>query len=474
MRLLNKEIDNRLIISLDKTIKKDGVQGLMMFGERNDYPQIIEKLINGSVTAKSVANIYAKFLTGYGFADESINNTVIGKDQRGKEITILSLLRQISISCAYHSGYYIQCNINANAEINDVHLKPFKDCRFSKPDDINYVPKILYYDSWAKANKQFQYDKKKWKDYNVFNLDKNAIGTEIEKSGGIKKYKGQIFFQFMDDQYFYPLSIFDSVYMDMDTEAQISLYQNRETRDGFYDKVILRVVPAGSEEEKEDFKQELIKQIGPDGDRVILLEDEIDENGEIRSVGAFKVDKVGGSINDKLFETWQDSLKNKIRKAGKGIPEVLIDYDAGKLGVTSGEALIQATNFYNAITNDDRSLIASSFKQIFSNSINPKLREYQDWNIVPLSLKPSEKTTYELAIEERLKAQSQLKGSVGGVQALIQLQQSVSNGYTDLDAAIATLIEIYGLSEDVAKRMIGQPKQVKENGNTTTIPTTGN
>ena len=105
-RLLNAEIDKRVIIKLDSSINADGVNGIMTYGEKNDYPQIIEKLINSSVTAKAVSRMYAKFLTGGGFIDENLNSVIIGRDARGKEIKLLRLVRQISNSISKFNGKY--------------------------------------------------------------------------------------------------------------------------------------------------------------------------------------------------------------------------------------------------------------------------------------------------------------------------------------------------------------------------------
>ena len=90
-RLLLKELDKRVGVNVDRSILADGVSGCMTFGEKNDYPQIMERLIDGSVTAKAAASIFAKFLTGEGFSDE-INQQVVGYDAKHKKITVRRLL----------------------------------------------------------------------------------------------------------------------------------------------------------------------------------------------------------------------------------------------------------------------------------------------------------------------------------------------------------------------------------------------
>lgn len=51
-------------------------------------------------------------------------------------------------------------------------------------------------------------------------------------------------------------------------------------------------------------------------------------------------------------------------------------------------------------------------------------------------------------------AKARLKGSVGGVQGLIAIQQSVASGITSREAAIAIMDEIFGFDEATATRML--------------------
>ena len=64
--------------------------------------------------------------------------------------------------------------------------------------------------------------------------------------------------------------------------------------------------------------------------------------------------------------------------------------------------------------------------------------------------------------EKRLEAQANLKGTVGGVQGILEIQSSVSKGITDRDAAIALLREIYGFTDEQAGAIIGNPKPIQE------------
>jgi isopenicillin N synthase-like dioxygenase len=66
----------------------------------------------------------------------------------------------------------------------------------------------------------------------------------------------------------------------------------------------------------------------------------------------------------------------------------------------------------------------------------------------------------DVASEEELKAQAQLKGSVGGVQGILELQRAVASGESDRDAAVSILELVYGFTRKEAEDIIGNPKQV--------------
>lgn len=55
-------------------------------------------------------------------------------------------------------------------------------------------------------------------------------------------------------------------------------------------------------------------------------------------------------------------------------------------------------------------------------------------------------------------AKAQLRGSIGGVQGILALQTSVSQGTTAYEAAIAMLMIVYGYDEPQSKQILGTPK----------------
>jgi hypothetical protein len=389
-RLVSKEIDKRAVIYPDKTIRRvnDGVNGLMIFGQNNDYPQVMERLINKSSTAKNTANIYASFLEGQGFENEAINDIVVGRDSRGKSITMKRILNEIARSVSINNGFYIHCNLNLEMTIVSTYLRSFKDMRFAMPDDTGYSAKLLYYTNWEKDRKSMsgRYDKRKIVSFNVFNRDEKAFAEQVKKAGTIEDYKGQVYFQFLDNQFFYPLSNYDEVYLDCDTEGEIALYKNRQLRNGFFKKTIIRVQPGGNDDEKDEFVDTMRQSLGPDGNGLFIIEDDLNADGELSEDTGFKTEQLESDIEDDLFENIEKSVSNNIRKAAKGLPALLIDYEESKLGNTSGESITQAVNFYNAITEKDRQTIEQGIEEVYRHFNNPVLQNNTDWRIRPLNL----------------------------------------------------------------------------------------
>lgn len=386
MKIILSELDKRLDVQIDKSIRADGVNGIMTFGDGNDYPQRMERIISGSVTAKASANAYAKFLAGGGFVNEEVNNIVVGIDSRHKQVTLRQMLSQVAQSISMYNGCYIHVNMDLTRKIKNAQHILFKNCRFAKLDDTGYTAKVGYYENWEKekgSNKKYDKSAIRW--YNLFNRNEEAFASQVQNAGGIDKFKGQLYFHFLDNQYIYPLSPFDSAYTDADTEYQMSLHKNNEIRNGFTDKTIFQVNEQLNEETKTSLSDGIKKFMGSRGDKCLVIETETDENGNIIENKAIKTENIKSNIDSKLYENWEKEIANKIRKPIT-IPKLLIDPDEGSLGTTSGEGVIQATNFFNQITRDDRNSISAMFKEIFSNFANEVLSNNTDWSIKPLSL----------------------------------------------------------------------------------------
>ena len=349
-------------------VKLDKQTGIFNNGDDNAYPQLIERIINGSVSARTASDMLKKFLIGEGFAQDGLNNTVIYKDFMG-EVTLYDLLSQVAGSIAKHRGAYIQLQWNMNGQITSMRHIPYRDCRLGKSDSNDYSGKIHYYKNWDKQA-GIPFKKEDIRKFDVFNPIKNVIVQQMQN----EKWDGQVAYLYLDDEYVYPLATIDCVREDADTENQIGMFKNGELRRGFFAKYILYHTAFENDTDEAEFKKDIQKNMGGDHETsVILMPAEFNEDGTFKSESNVKLEKIEQNHNDKIFESFENSVSNNIRKAHLAIPKILLDTNDSALFGQSGEAFIQAFNFYNTQTKDWRVKISQWFAKLMKYYEMPEL-----------------------------------------------------------------------------------------------------
>lgn len=389
MKIFKSDIDERIKVSLNKTFKDDVSSGIMSYGAKNDYPDVIETLILGSQTGKATSETYAKYIAGDGFNNPNIGKVVVGIDSKGKKVTLDKIRRQIAQQISFFNGVYLHLDMNAEMFITSSKILPFKQVRLSRADDSGYSSRVAYTQNWTTKLKKESIE---W--FNIYTGNKQSYLKQLEAIPGGQVFKGQVYLSYVDESFIYPLSPFDSVYLDLDTEYQIQLYKNREIRNGFNKKIVMNVdletsgdiENSEAEEQARQFANDVNSFMGPEGDKVLIIGSKFDENGNLLDK-SYKIEQIETTIDKDIFQnTFTQDTANSIRKSAKSLPALLIDYENNKLSGTSGEAIVQANNFYNAVTRGTREHVQEIIQEIFSNFDNDTLRTNQDWTIKEVNI----------------------------------------------------------------------------------------
>ena len=186
------------------------------------------------------------------------------------------------------------------------------------------------------------------------------------------------------------------------------------------------------------------------------------------------------SDNHQLFEQTSKEQKEEIAISHNINPALMGVRVAGSLGATD-EIEFSAKQFEKIWLNDNRSIIEDFINDIAVICGIPHEIKINKTEVTEIAnAMDSENSNSDVAApvsDKEADARAQLRGSVGGVQGIIQIQTSVAQGLTDRGSAAALLELIYGFDTDNALRLLGGvkegdqpkeegevPKEVDENG----------
>ena len=186
-----------------------------------------------------------------------------------------------------------------------------------------------------------------------------------------------------------------------------------------------------------------------------------------------------GAEDDPIFEPFQTNdsdnkyinletlIGNNIINM-HSIPGILATREtAGKLG-GNAEILEASILFQTNTIAAYQKLVDRAFTKLLNVSSPNEVMELNEVKILPEDIEvteeagiPSEGVVPEAADENAL-AQANLRGSVGGVNGILQIQQSFNDEITSKGSALAILMEIYGFSEEVSLSLLGVLNDNKE------------
>ncbi len=439
------------------TRRDDRTYGIQNYDKDNAYPQRVRDIVNGSGIAKSCIDIFFKFINGKGFEDVAFGKRIVD----GKKLTNDKLLRKNAYDYAYDGGFAIHFNYNLLGQRTTFSSVPFSHCRLAVDEKTSEVVKIAVYDDWARERKK-AIDKKDIDYIHLYNPDPATVIEEINLAGGIENYKGQIYYHGAEGELVYPLTYYDSEIEDIDTDGAIKLFKNGNIQRRFMmSHMFVRYGQSEASNNNSagtapllagervtspnDQQEEMVVAIkefqGPENTNRIMLVD-VDTPEQKPELIPFEQQNT-----DKLFEYHEKSIQSNIRQRF-AIPTIFLEAVPGSLGLS--KELEDAVTFYNKMTADERAVIEETYSMLFS-----EMFPTQSFKIKELSM--FDITEVDIDAEAKGKiadAQAELRGSVGGVTALITLQQSVAAGTTSVPAGIAVIKAIYGFDEATAAAML--------------------
>ena len=465
---MSKSVRTELLDIVKRLVRWDKKLEIYTNGADNAYPERVDRLINNSVTAKMSLSVLTQYIIGKGFG---VSDDIVINSKTEQKLFDFAL--DIADSISEYRGVAIHFSYNLNLKPVNPKVIPFESVRIGKKDSKKYNSKILITDDWIGAKVD------DLKVIDVFNENEAVVTSQMEKAGGIEKYKGQILYINFDKNHYYPLSRIDSVINDCDSEAQASVYKNQLLRKGFFGKTLVVTRPLTDNQVPEYI-------INGEGSRIPNREyrDMMDEADQTKATiesflgaenaggamlmemdwagdnldDAIKIQQIESKLDDKMFTYTEESVSKNILMAFENLPISLVKSpDSAMLG-NSGASMKEAKKLYWENTEKERNKFTTILNEVMSYiGVNTQLE------VIPLVDGVVDNSSNEDVVQvspETLAAQSSLRGSVGGVQGVLSVQQSVSQGLTDYESAITILMEIYGFNRLVSESLLGIPKEL--------------
>lgn len=444
MKLYFKEVSKTIL-----DVKVDTRTECFNFGSDNAFPSLVEALIGMSVTSKTCADRAAKAIYGASFGD--IGKKVV--NSKGQSLN--EVLRVAARQYAKHNNCYIHIVYNGLFEIKGISVIPVTDVRVGKADDKGYSGKYIVYDNWDKQKKK-KIQSSEFKVCFKFNPDKTIVEKQVKASkknkkgegiGEIEDYQGQILHIRKDDTYIYSLPDISPVLSEALLESNSQTFRSRGAQKGFLNVKVMVVPPFKDDTARKEFMKDLNDSRGADNSSdTILLE--LAQPTEDTSK-QMNLQDLTGEYNDKLFEYSDKQAEKNICKAFT-VPLMLVSQTDNSLFGSSGEMLKEAKLQLWESREEDRDQFEEAFSTLVKNFDKEKISIEESLKIINPYI---EEDSGEVNINKQ--AQANLRGSVGGVQGIIDLMKAVKEGSLDKEQAVEIVKNIYGFSDKKAKSMIG-------------------
>lgn len=359
------QIPSRLDVKIRST-----PEDVLPYDKDNLYPQRTERLIGSSATAKAVAELFCKFLSGEGFASPGLNEEIIDK----KGTTLRELHKNVAKDSKF-GGFALHVNYNVFLKAVEIRHVPFKFVRQWDDKTKEHEGQYAIYDDWERV-KSKRIEKKNILWVDKFTTDRVEITKQIlratdedgNQTGKFEHWNGHLFYYPED----YPLSPLDSAMYDIETDLELSLTRNANALTGFQENyVIISKKKLEDEEERQIDKDINALQGGRNAGKVARISG-IGQDNE------FTFEKMESADAGGLQEKTEIAAQKNIRKTVLAPPELVgEEYSDG----FSTDRIEQARRYYNSITEDDRQELSMQYKKVFS-VFERQLSD--DWTIKPL------------------------------------------------------------------------------------------
>lgn len=400
---------------------------IVEWGDKNLYPKYVLDIYNnfGSSIHKNIINKKTKLVAGKGFKEiaDPLLAQMVKSNKLTKEVAKAALDYELFNGFAFEIIWN-----NGGTGITSIKHIPFSKLRIGIEDDKLNFPHVWFSNDWEKFKKE-GYEPEMIRTFNPL----------------IKQGKQIYFYSEYNpaNDELYPIPGYSTSFNWIELEYQISIFHLNQAKQGYSPSFLLSFntgIP--TEEEMDDFNKEFKRNYSgtENAGKIIITYAE-------GSDGAPTFTKIDLNDSDERFVMLMDQIENHI-VAGAEIPPMLVILTPGKLG-SSAERKELLLEFQQSYVTPRQEILESSLNEILSAAGFAEELVLESY--------VSEETP--VANDKEAEARAALRGSVGGVQAILQTQTSVAQGLTSRSSAMAIFQFVYGFSQDEAAALLGDVQE---------------
>jgi hypothetical protein len=400
---------------------------IIEWGDKNLYPKYILDTYNnfGSSIHKNIINKKTKLVAGKGFKEivDPALLEFVKKNKLEKE------LKKAALDYELFNGFSFEVIWNnAGTAITSLRHIPFSKLRIGIENDDLKFPHVWFSNDWEKYKKE-GYEPEMIRTFNP-----------LIKQGKQIYYYSE--YNPANDE-LYPIPGYSTSFNWIELEYQISIFHLNQAKQGYAPSFILNFATGiPTEEEMDEFAKQFKRNFAGTenaGKIIITYSEGVDQKPELTAIQL--------NDSDERFIMLMDQIESHI-VSGAEIPPQLVILTPGKLG-SSAERAELMNEFQQSYVTPRQEVIEGVLNEILGAA------GYTE----ELALETFIEEDAPVANDREAEARAALKGSVGGVQGIIQIQTSVAQGLTSRSSAQALLELIYGFAPEDAIRLLGDVQE---------------
>lgn len=405
--------------------------GWVNYGEDNLYPDYLISLMNMSAKHNAILKRKAMMIGGNGWDTSNLDGLAISfLSNSYNELNMDEIVFRSSYDLELAGAFGLEIIYSKDkTKIAEVNYLPINKLRLSDDNESVY-----FCNDWSNTRK---FAPVKYPIYNPKNKTSNQILYFKEYRPG-NEYYGQ------------PEYI--SCVNWIETEYHISSFHLNQIKNGFMPSMVMNFTSIPSDDEME----ETIKQLkndysGAQGETVMFLfSDGIDRAVQITPITLNNSDERFIMLNKEI--TQGILVGHSVTNPGLfGVSQ------EGELGQKS--IILESLEMFQSMyIGPKQKLVEGVFNRLLKQNGSQSTLVLNKYKLDIEKIDGESEFSNDLVVDIDAQAKANLKGTVGGVQGILEIQKSVVNGTTDYEAALSILELIYGIDNERGVKILGEKR----------------